>query len=78
VLLFTALEGAVLAPAAAVIETDLRLQLFAVDDAKAGGDAAAAEQVARAAADAAAAARWAAPLATLPPLRLVNSTVHIR
>lgn len=73
-----------LAPAAAAIEADLRLQLFAAADAagggghEKGGDPVATEQAAQAAADAAAAAGWTAPLAALPLLRLVTSTLHVR
>jgi hypothetical protein len=79
-----ALEAAVLAPAAAAVEADLRLALFAAEAAAAavssdsGAEAAAAAQGGQAVADAAAEARWVVQLATLPPLRLGISTLDIR
>lgn len=75
-----ALEAAVLAPAASAVEADLRLALFAADAAGDGGlsDVSAEAQAGNAAADAASEARWVAPLATLPPMRLATSTLHIR
>lgn len=78
-MLHDAMESAVLEPAAAAVETHLRLALFAVDAACASnpGDAGAAA-AAKAAAEAAAEAQWVAPLVALPPLRLVTTTVHIR
>lgn len=81
-----AVEAALLAPAAAAVEADLRLALFAAEaaaaavssDSSAEAAAAAAAQGGRAAADAAAEARWVVQLATLPPLRLGTSTLDIR
>ena len=79
-----AVEAALLAPAAAAVEADLRLALFAAEAAAtavssdSSAQAAAAAQGGQAAADAAAEARWVVQLATLPPLRLGTSTLDIR
>jgi hypothetical protein len=79
-----ALEAALLAPAAAAVEADLRLALFAADAAAtavssdSSAEAAAAAQGGQAAVDATAEARWVVQLATLPPLRLGTSTLDIR
>lgn len=82
--LWEALEAALLAPAAAAVEADLRLALFAAETAAAAAssdssaEAAAAAQGGQAAANAAAEARWVVQLATLPLLRLGTSTLDIR
>lgn len=79
--MYSKLELGVLLPAAAAIETELRLQQFAVSEASdlaAGGSGEAAAAARGVAAEAVAEARWVAPLAALPPLRLVTSTVSIR
>ncbi len=76
----SALEAAVMQPAFIAMETELRLQLFAVaeaaDEGPSSGNAAVAARAA--AAEAVAEAHWVAAVAALPPLRLVTTVVSIR
>lgn len=81
--LFDNLIEHVLEPSSAVIESELRLRLFAVSEMSeaASGDTAAIAAAAGArdvAAAAAKEARWAVPIASLRAVRLVTSVVSVR
>lgn len=81
--LFDNLIENILKPASAVIESELRLRLFAVSemveaasgDSAASAAAAGARDMAAAAADK---ARWAVPIASLRAVQLVTSVVSVR
>ena len=80
--MYRALQDAVLEPAAAAIEAELRLRLFALSeatDATGNGPESEAALAARGVAEAAGQeVRWAVPIAALPRLRLVTSVVQLR